>query len=1334
MVGDSDEGVSDGHWRRLTLIRAVRSLDEDSTIPIPDKIHQLWLLLSATKKTRLHGVEESILRWLFHQMSGDADRAEHVRRYPLTWTILSHVFPKIPPQALGRSLSYLRFVSVLQRVIADITTASHGDNDTPQTRKRKRDDGIPSDIDDLRTPQGCMKSATALFAALNCLFTQGGQHTESSALERRIGAEHIKSLFSSSSQETKDIAAKLLLTCDRSLSVLEAGICQDQESWIRTITTLWSFRLHSNYDSCSILTRLRGITGVAPVQAGDDTVKALWIRQLGQLIGAYFIRPARRMFSTDKTVEAVREALEASKRNIGGSAIVIWEVAARTPKDSSDPKSKAEHSSWTQTVFETLLDAVKHMISLDRNIIVAQLLDIAMRTNAVPNTEILRRVCREHVLSTHGIDWDLISKIVACDADVFLMDDALMKDLFSRLDPGNSGLLLRENIVSKAILPLQDAFAKARNLSGFIQKWHNCLCKRAKDSLDQSTWFDPRIREQLASILESSLTGTQLLRVLESINSSDADIGALLIIFDGISAGIAGEEFVNHADSQMFSVVCNDRGYKKLPSPVVSLRWRIAGRMAAWETSDEVDRLWVELKSPLKRILKKGALTEPATFEAFSCCHKLWLANHPGGGYESRLAKLTSLFLERLVSATKAQPDFSTLRPYVDYVFRYLPKLTELSKREDDGLRNLIVDLFLFVERQFSIESDLKLSTPLRSLLHNYDFEDDESLLDALISHPLNDLDGAEAQPGWTQPRSLSLLMVLLEFPREAWTKARRKRVMSSLKKWRSEIASRASKDEQFAVAVLRLMIQGMAFDDLIYISSAMATQNRLIHALVEKLIDLTLRQMVTGVEGPSQTYLRDASKYVKDLKLEGENHQIAHLLLVKALLSALHSSSPNNPYRSVVTVDEISQKLGHLVQENLTRLASKGKPVEEVAETESRLLEISAALSGAACLAEDRREILIELPEQIILQLEDISTSCVSRGVELGWKLRGFLLRNHPDRYDMESLLTQLDQASRAIDENLVYDLVDSFIRTRDRAAKDQLLGELVGSNKLTKGPIGPLLAVRRLVEHQGYGASLPDGGSQYVPDLGTVHERLASLLSEAESLRHFKQLADIIVILLDKHANLMTQFNIDATIGSVVKTCSQTGPNIQGPRVAGDIYDKLYRIVAVVLKRHRLRLGGHFPILIAGLRALLSTLLMDPHSSSANTASLDRRPPWLESRLQPRHAERFARLVTLVCEPSAASVARSRSSELESAIDVAKRVAGQDMFIVLQLYIKLQLEVSVPRGIRKALEPGVYSILDITPQGCRRVLNESLGANGRAIFRQMFADYTKFGKWNGI
>lgn len=253
---------------------------------------------------------------------------------------------------------------------------------------------------------------------------------------------------------------------------------------------------------------------------------------------------------------------------------------------------------------------------------------------------------------------------------------------------------------------------------------------------------------------------------------------------------------------------------------------------------------------------------------------------------------------------------------------------------------------------------------------------------------------------------------------------------------------------------------------------------------------------------------------------------------------------------------------------------------------------------------------------------------------------------------------------------------------------------------------------------------------------DLASAQVTLANALAhKASSLEQLKNTAQVLELLLDRHATSMTQINIEHTLAIVTEICSSETLSISNSdsTVAGGIFDTLYHLVAIILKRHRLRLEGHHHLLISALQSLLRVLLADP-AKSKQTNSNFLYPSWLDNRLKARHAAKFSRLVTLICEPSAASVARGKHNSLDSATDAVKRSAGQHMFWVISLYIKLQLEGNVSRDMRKELTAGVHSILSITPESSRRILNESMDESGRAIFRNMFTEWKKFGKWSGV
>ncbi|KAI0024893.1 Urb2/Npa2 family-domain-containing protein [Xylariomycetidae sp. FL0641] len=1374
MAIDPMDVDDDGPPQRLALIRIARTLDEDASLPLPDKIHKVWHMLSSVKATRLHSVEETVLRWLLKQMSGNTEDAELVRRYPLTWAILGLVFPKIPAQTLGRSLAYLRFVSILQKTCQDITTIHDGDSsaggqvnaaaldkNSSSRKKRKRTDAMPSDLGSLRSPQGCLNSATEIFATLSKLLEQGSAPTKSQAPERRVGAEHIKSLFSSSSDETRDITAKLLVVCNSALVSSQLGLLRDQEHWIELVTTLWNLRLHNQDDSaefakhlyeptCSILSKLKGVSGPSATNI-SNAVRDIWTRQLERFLSICFIRPARRRFALDGNVEMLKLALAIAKKNASASPTVMWDVAARTPRDLSEPKSKAEHASWAQGVFEVLMESIKAAKPVEKTKITTRLLDVALQTRSIPATSTLRVVCEEQALSREVPDWILIAKTIACDADVFLTDNPSCDNLFGRISAASAqDSETLDQIVTGIILPLQNAFAEARDLSGFVTRWYEALraytTAAPEESNQGSVWLDSRIRQQLSGIIQDAMSSTQLVRLLERLDSSSNDRGALLVVLDGICAGLRSENFIIAIDSKVFSMTFEGNSFENSPSEVSLLRWRIAGYMAAWETSEECYRLWDEIKSPVKRLLKKGSLSDDETFEAFSCCYKLCHANHIGGKHESELIKLICSFLERLISTIKSTSDPLKFTAYLDLVFRQLPKLAEQPKQETNKLSDLTVQLFWHISQILGSNDDTALINAVRPLLCNIDVEDEEPLLDALMVQPLEVLDSADALCGWTQPQSLSVILVLLEIPREAWTKARRKRIMASWKKWQAAISTHASHDPRYAIAVLRLLIrvmqqptfyEGMSFGDLIHVCVNVATDNPTVLAMTERFVDLTLRQMSASNEEASVTYFKDAANYIRSSESKQVETLLASTILAKGLLSALHKSST---VQHADLSSDVAIMLTRLVKAGLQHFANRSLEVAVATRDHPELVSLDVILDGAARLVEARPEVIITMPSNTLLQLETASRPVVIKDINIGWKLRTFLLQHRPGGYDPITFYSLLEEGLETEREDGVYGFVDAFFQKASSADKHLLHQTLMSSEDLASGPIGLLLAARRLLELQGPSKSSPASDAEEGPKFPAIYQQFSSLLCQATTLRHFQLISDGLLYMLDKHASSMTQFNIETTLSAVAEVCSaRDGPKLSpGPHVAGEVYECLYKLVATVIRRHRLRLRGHFPVLLGALRALLYTLLSPtplPHKRDENTTT----PPWLTTSLQPRHADRFARLLTLVCEPSAASVAssRQRSQELlDSATAAAKRAAGQHMHAVVLMYLRRQLApgVAVSRNVRAALQVGLHSVLDITPPAARRVLNESMDAAGRALFRQLWAEYRKFGRWSGV
>lgn len=207
--------------------------------------------------------------------------------------------------------------------------------------------------------------------------------------------------------------------------------------------------------------------------------------------------------------------------------------------------------------------------------------------------------------------------------------------------------------------------------------------------------------------------------------------------------------------------------------------------------------------------------------------------------------------------------------------------------------------------------------------------------------------------------------------------------------------------------------------------------------------------------------------------------------------------------------------------------------------------------------------------------------------------------------------------------------------------------------------------------------------------------------------------------------------QWNVEETLVLAATVCSDD-PSVAQLKDSDKTYPHLCKLVEAILKKYRLRLEGHFHLLIATLQSLLRALLLHPFDRKLGTWAPA--PATGQYDAWEAHAAGYNRLVTLVCEPTVGSVTRSHhGGALDAATDVAKRAAGRQMYLVLMAYVRVQMEVGVPRGVREALEGGVNAVFDVTPGEVRRVMNDGLDRAGREMVGDLYKRYRLFGKWSG-
>lgn len=231
--------------------------------------------------------------------------------------------------------------------------------------------------------------------------------------------------------------------------------------------------------------------------------------------------------------------------------------------------------------------------------------------------------------------------------------------------------------------------------------------------------------------------------------------------------------------------------------------------------------------------------------------------------------------------------------------------------------------------------------------------------------------------------------------------------------------------------------------------------------------------------------------------------------------------------------------------------------------------------------------------------------------------------------------------------------------------------------------------------------------------------------------------------MLLTNLQRRALSQWSVDRTLAIIAIMCSSKGPSLPTSQ-ASSIFIRLCTLMKVVLTNYRFRLEGHLHCVVQVLQPLLHCLFTAHSHTSKRLLQAFTPPPWLphlqtlttstsSHTLSPIAAESFTRLLTLLCDPTPNSISHSSMNNLTSAVAKAKKIAGQHMHIILQTYIRFNLEMTMKPEVRAAMTPGLYAIFGCTDMEGRKAVVDGLDASARAVWGTLYRDWVRFGRWKG-
>ncbi|KAH0598508.1 hypothetical protein MHUMG1_03807 [Metarhizium humberi] len=1349
------------------LIKTVRGLDQNGPGDDGQNLQQLWNFLAAAADNQFHAAEESSLRWLLKSMNGTSEAAETLRRYPLTWTILDRVFQRIPLFSLAKSLADRKFIAVLQQTLKDVSKPVGSTEQTTPT-KRKRSTHIAYSVDALRSMNGCLETAQTLFIAVKSLLNRLDNTLETFSRDK-IGAEHIRSLFCTSAVDATAIAAPAFKICENLLSSDAHDQIKGCEDWIQTISSVWDLHLQGTDDVVNVAIYLFRPASVILANVGSfssanraqvrDSLKEKWSSDMQTFMHRNFALPGRGAFINHRTLEAFTTALEICKGIIHLAAPALYFIASSTYKDVADSGLRKDNVAWIKETFRAVELAITRR--QDRHILMESILEQALVNSAPVGVDDLRRVCRDYALQDDGTRWSLVSKIAQCETDVFQISDdgiELRKEICDRIIKEDNDESNKKAIM-EVIGAIQDGFRTHRDLPSFLRLWFQQLSDTERQNFRaDSAWItfiqERSQKDSLTSIIENEMSPQRLNEVVAWVkeNSSKHNPQATVLFASIVAQSLHSEQYVDAIGRQLFDLV---EGLKA-STPLTALRWRVVSITVSCVAPDERQGIWGAVKKRLTKALEKSPILSAEAYEAFRCCYEIWDSVSPDGPWVEEPAGLAEAFTKRLAVEMSSTcvlegPLFSTAlglaseavfnedhgyEQYIDWILNGSSRFNKLYMSKASELPPALGEVF--ASRKLSTDG---LAILWAALIQNETNLNEKKLAHGLVDRLLAAFDESGKEKNWPGEKGQMWMRALSSIPLDGFDRDQREKLMTILAKRQSTMTEPATKDDVNSWKLVLSLIckimkrptfhEGMRFSDLVEASQTLSHLSMASEDSIETILEVierfshmasfVIKQMAGHVDERSTKYFREATTFVSNCEKQADGSSddkldlpALHMTLLKSLGTELTQSvntRSNTDFAPLLTTTR--KALSKCITKVIKFCVSEKKVLERSSLPVD--MSIMAAVDAAAATEFSDKS---DLKSSSIRKLEKRTKQAMQDGDLRAWKIQTFLRAYLSDKLEVSHPTTfdDLKNLPHRMREVVLRELVQSVSANMDGLSKLAYLRELLSELKGGCNTDGQFLAIEylanQIIESSDFQLQTDDG-----VNIGMVHSDLTSLLLRKPSNSNI--ICRILRALLEKRPQLMSQWNIEITLSTVSDLASD--------RNAGEStisYPWLCKLVEVIIKKHRLRLEGHFHLLLSTLQALLQNLIKSQQHFTTT-----------DNLAQEAKAQLYARLITLICEPTAGAVSRSQlHSSLDSATDAAKRSAGRHMYLILVHYVKLQLETSVSTEVRDALEQAMNSIFDITPPEGRKILNDTMDSSGRAILREMFKRYVKFGKWSGV
>ncbi len=538
---------------------------------------------NATKATNnFHGREEWALRWLIKKM-----QKPEARTSPIAWKLFRCLVERIPILPAAKILNERKVLTILRQALEETAKIQGDDSKEEEAKssksgsKKRRRSGelVENTVSDINT----YDVAEAIYEAVDSfmrIVDLSDVPDKNDASDIAFAKKFMKLVVTTTEEEAATILnAWLRITVEESVVTAAAN----QQNWVAPFVQIWSTRIQTvNSDKLTFKKCLE--PALSLLAQTTIAIPQQWRDEIEKLVSQCVILPAKTAYGATRerdtsVLSSVVQEVVAEKPTLSQP---ILDIAIRSTQITTNLRTRSHAINWLQAVFKVLMEAIPDESKREKNAALAWMLKTCHEENIPLDLELLRTIVSKHAFSSKKTDFKVVAAVIDVNPLTFTLSGAEGKastaELFARITKTSSEKTKDEELRIQILTSLMRAFAKSRDLAGFIHGWYEQLVTVAASKLEVTTWDHTALLATLDEIMELSLTPVQVselcLWLVTKSDVDDAGPGPALAIAVGVSGALKSAAYISQVGDSLWRLAFDS--FDK----VKQTRWEIG----AWNT------------------------------------------------------------------------------------------------------------------------------------------------------------------------------------------------------------------------------------------------------------------------------------------------------------------------------------------------------------------------------------------------------------------------------------------------------------------------------------------------------------------------------------------------------------------------------------------------------------------------------------------------------------------------------------------------------------------------------------------------------------------------------